>query len=487
MNFCLVELRSFNKNSSGFMLPVFSTQHSNQSFVQNLDVSGNVEEFFPLTMDLKKSDILPPIIEISIGDKGIIAFIDENKNSYIGNILDIREKLKSIEIKNPLLKLELSSFLENSKMFQSALTECSFLFTDSSRFQSWEKREKDTFKSVIALRNAPNPEKDNRDVNFRFADEMAILREDMKHEKWANIWSRVWNQSYRRRELIGLAALRRDRNLDLEENDGNVFLLALDEDKSDFIVNRSIDWLNSVQITSQTWINLYYKIYSNIYKRTENFVEIGVSALKNTLKQHKPISQSTVRFFRFIATREYRSRQQVIDIGMEILTRSNGSTDVVKYVAYPLIRDKDAFRTFREHTRYWVMNSFASSIMWASLFLKLAEDDFDPDLRDRGIEWLRLAGGNTTIWYDVWHTYDKYISEEQRIELALNWLKRARWDMKAWVKVYSEVFSSSLDHDYRHDLIAIGERWLNGGYGSRKVRTDVRKFVDYMKNLPTSD
>ena len=130
-------------------------------------------------------------------------------------------------------------------MFRSTLTECSFLFTDSLRFQSWEKREKDTFKSIIALRRAPNPQNDNRDANFRFAYEMTILREEMKHEKWTNIWIRVWKQSYRRRELIGLAALRRDRNLDLDENDGNVFLLALDEDHSDFIFIRSISWLNS--------------------------------------------------------------------------------------------------------------------------------------------------------------------------------------------------------------------------------------------------
>ena len=46
MTFRLVELRSFNNNLSGFMLPVFSTKNSNQSFVQNLDISGNFKEFF---------------------------------------------------------------------------------------------------------------------------------------------------------------------------------------------------------------------------------------------------------------------------------------------------------------------------------------------------------------------------------------------------------------------------------------------------------
>ena len=94
MTFRLVELRSFNNNLSGFMLPVFSTKNSNQSFVQNLDISGNFKEFFPLTMNLKKSDILPQITEISIGEKGIIAFIDKDKNPYIGNITYIKNQLK---------------------------------------------------------------------------------------------------------------------------------------------------------------------------------------------------------------------------------------------------------------------------------------------------------------------------------------------------------------------------------------------------------
>jgi len=481
--YTLTELVPLADSPRGFIMPIFASSKSNFSYVQNLDVFGSVKNF--MRIDEKGNTRLPhspPPISLDIGDRGILAFVDDDDILHIGNIEQMKKILLSARVESPFIMMEVSSILNNRDMHKSALMECaSYLKSESTR-KSWMTREKLNFvSSQIKIPSSKSIEDTDEKLQVIYEE----ILYDLDHEKWNSIWLRLWKQGFDKRKLSDLASLRIDSNR-LPGRDGpTIFTEIVDQKFGRQYLDKAINCLELSRLDSEYWIRLYGTV-SRLGASRERMRDVAMRILQLSIDAKSPEPWGWLHLARRInaETRFSESeRQRMMEISIQYLERKSYiSNEVAETTILPYLDYAHKYRTIFESGYRWATSSQRSTNAWCEIFLKLLEIEPTPELIHVGLEWVQNLGGNVIRWRQVWKRLEKYTDRETHRFIAIAWLRRARWDMGVWIIVFHEVMEDSNAVE-KIELLEIANRWIDAGFGNRRSRAKMRQAKDYLEAI----
>lgn len=482
MTFVCTALYSIEKSRSGFLLPAFSAPESNDTFFQDLSIDGRVERFIRVdTANLFHVPMLPPALNVSIGDFGLLAFLDDNGALEIGIPVELARAIEANAVSDPIVRMELASLRADRVMQKRALRDCREKFAGEQRFASWAKREKRLFRKVIQDFSNEKPGVDETEA--RLNKEFLEIEADLRDKGWTQRWLRLWGQGYERRRLVGIAYLRQDSNISFDADGPEVFRIILDSEWSLEARQRSLDVLKSTPIEASGWFALYMLAYYRSGVLREDVFRVGLGALNNWLSEKNRKGQPQwISLWQF-HLRTGQAREEVRHLGVDFIRQVEVITvSVARNVLVPLARNEQSFEFIEDHILNWVAYNVRSDTVWASLFISSYKFGPVNFLHEIGIDWLRDLGGNLTQWIDIWHLYRNRISDEEYVFLGINWLGRARKDMRSWADVYFELFEDfSRMRDER--IVQLGVEWMNSRQGNKSNRRKMSQVLEYMHAL----
>lgn len=475
-------LYSIDKSLKGFVIPAFSIAGSNEIFFQDLYVDGRVREFVRVdTSNLFHVPIIPPLLSVSVGEFGLLAFIHDDNCLKIGTPLQLSKSIKVNLVSDPVTRMEIASLLGDKSMQKRALRECRNKFLDQRRFENWVRRETRLFRRVIV--DFSKSASGSNDGLQPFDKEFREIEADLQDRNWMPKWLKLWENGYDKRRLVGVAYLRQDHEISFEGDGPEIFRRIAESDFRDGSYERCIKILSSTSLLSNGWYSLYVKLHYIRSDLQDRLKSIGFEALKQHLNA---CSKSDYYQWILLWHFEYRTsgfRSELANIGISFVKNCGRiNVNVVQNIIFPLSRSEREFEFVRPEAVEWLISSFRSDTLWATLFIRAKTNGVDDVLHDCGLKWLYELGGNLNQWKQIWHLYRGYISEEQYIYIGLNWLRRARKDMKIWFEVFLELFEND-GLKTSGELLQIGVDWLRSSHGNTVFRREISHIVDYMQSL----
>ena len=481
--YTLTELIPLADSVRGFIMPIFTSSKSNFSYVQNLDVFGNVKNF--MRIDEKSSTRLPhppPPISLDIGDRGILAFIDDDELLHIGNIEQMKSILASARVESPFLTIEVASILNNKEMHKSALMECASFFKSETTRKSWITREKQNFVSSQIKTPA---DKSAEDINEKLQGIYEEILYNLDHEKWNSIWLRLWKQGFDKRKLSDLASLRIDSNRPPGRDGPTIFSEILDQKSGRQFLEKALFCVELSRRDSESWIRLY-GMASRLGANRERMRDIAMQVLQSSIDVRSPEPWRWLNLARRLNSETRFSeveRQRMMEISIQYLERNSYiSNDAAETTILPYLDYAHKYRIIFDSAYRWATSNQRSTNAWCEIFLKILEIEPNPELVTVGMEWIQNLGGNVIRWRQVWKRLEKYTDRDTHRFVAIAWLRRARWDMGVWVIVFHELLEDSNAVE-KMDLLEIANRWIDAGFGNRRSRAKMRQAKDYLEAI----
>lgn len=461
-------------------MPVFCVQGSNESFVQNLDRNGRVSEFVTVNpATLFRAGVNPPSILLEEGYPGVLAFVDDDNNLFIAQKEVIIDRLAGVTVSNPFVELELAALLSDRQRQIGALEDCQIALSPYRHAIHWTKRELSLFR--VAEDSADRPAGAS-EYDDKFEQSFAEIANSFDLHGWPIRWLALWGQNFRRRDLVGLAALRYDQGYSFNRDGPAVFAEMLEFDSSDFVAQRALGMLSDSSTGARDWLALAYKLANRRYTYRDQIISVAYERLIRDMFAKDVRERVWINVLSFLYWHGF-SRDKLWNASVEYVERSSSISSIVaEELIFPLWRAAPYFEPFEAKVARWLISTPRSTVAWSGFYVELVGRQADSHIVELGIKWLERLGGNLSTWVDVWDALEGFVSSSAHRELAFSWLERCKWNMHAWVNTFLKLMeSSSLVEKQR--LYSLGAAWMQSGYGSLRNRKKIEKATTYLENV----
>jgi hypothetical protein len=238
-------------------------------------------------------------------------------------------------------------------------------------------------------------------------------------------------------------------------------------------------WLTTYPLGNRYWLGLWNALmgFTNRSSRTRR---LGLKKLKeSTVKPFFSYSWSLVWTSLW---RVNSDRPELIGLAELATQASQGqSRPFVDYVLFPLVMSESATPSVIDSARKWLAERPQSTIIWASMYLKVLPHQSSEEFFHLGRIWLRHYGGNMNRWHDIWQAMGKVTSVPEWFDLGSRWLRRARWDLGSWPVVFTELAAMRLTDGQIQELQTIGKRWSEWWGPALHKSRKIRQAMSYLE------
>lgn len=471
---------SLTTMADGFLIPAFSRTDSNALFFQDLNYEGILQNFYQFDESsvFSTSFIVPPI-PLKIGDFGLIAFVDDEGRLYLENAVQIQESVKAVRVADPFTNLELATFTKNRKLHEDSLIEASAKFSNRPGKRIWVKSEAGMFERHLAggLRTSSEKVESNSDL----ISQIEMLETDLQNEGWGAIWMRLWGQSYERFKLVGLANLKFDINGFDHKDALSIFFLISKSDFSEHSHQRLVRSLAVADLGRIDWSQAYHYAFWRYHDLREELLQVGLGKLQE-FKANDSSSGNWISIWSTVYG--YSAKDEILlEMGVEyVFRRGYISYDMARTLILALCDRPTYFAQCANMVTDWLEYGMRSDNVWARIFLTSFHHNPSEKIVEIGIDWLDSLGGNLTAWGEVWRVLENKVDPTRHTKLALQWLARARRDLREWVDVYFLLFERG-DKALYPALAKLGIEWHNGRHGNNANRKRVFQALRYIEAM----
>lgn len=472
-------LYSISSTKRGFVIPAFNKMGSNDLYFQDLSVHGKVERFLRAdTRNLYFVEVLPPALQIVIGELGILAFIDDMGDLQIGSPIHLAHSIDANLVESPVTRIELSSLRGDRQMQKRAIRDCEGKFGGQDRFERWAKREKRLFRR--AFEEGAEKEREVDEANRILDAEFLEIEKTLDDPNWPKRWLKLWGKGYDQRKMMGIAYYRQDASITFDVEGPEIFRHILDFERSSEATKRAIRVLADSSLASTSWFFLFIQLYRWNKSSLEELTELGLTKLKEWSDQGRGYLRNWISVWRYLLTFS-QARHDLYALAIDyIKSLKYINASVAESLLTPLSKILDDLDPIEDEIVDWLTSVIRSDTTWATLFLNSFPKIKTTQLYDVGVYWLENLGGNLSQWIHVWHLYENEMDDADYTRIAIEWLGRARKDMHVWVEVYTELHTKfGLVDNLR--FIQLGADWIQSLQGNAKNRKRMTQLLKYMK------
>ena len=243
----------------------------------------------------------------------------------------------------------------------------------------------------------------------------------------------------------------------------------------------ALSWLEDNSIELKSWL-LIWNYFQHRMKKNDEFhrIEIiGITKLENISSSKLHASDSWSLLWNWI-WKLGTNREKLTELAGKMSFRQP-SRGFVEYVAFANLTTDFADGRIVDCARAWLSNNVRSTLLWVKLYLIIFKRDGADSMVNTGLIWLQNCGGNINKWRDIWRALDDRISRAERMELALSWLRRSRWDLTSWPLVFNDLAMMANNTTEVNQLINLADRWKNYQANSSHISSRVDKALKYLK------
>lgn len=480
MNYSCVSLYSFDSSRKGFVIPAFSLQGSNDIFFQNIGEDGRIEAFVVASTEgLYSVTVLPPAFSLKVGDRGVLAFVDDELMLHI----DVRENLAELiderSSANPITRLEIASLKNDPVLQNMALSDLESLFSSNENYKRWRSREIKFFNKKSLQSFVKSDEQ--KIFEKKLEEEFSEIETKLDARDWELEWLRLWLQGFDQQRLVGIAFFRQDMSFKFGQFGPEIFSMickALPWSKE--FAGRCDSILKSSSIGDKSWTWLFVRALSSWGGNRVHLLELAEAKLSQWIQDRRGPSAVWVSLWA-ILRRNAIERRSIIFIGVDyVLSVESVNSTVAREILVPISKYPDQFSRISHIVEDWIIENKKSNLTWVTLFLRAYQDYHANRLIDVGLEWLSRFGGNINAWASVWRNLKEDIGPDEYFSLGMDWLIRARRDMKSWVSVYLELAQNYRRLDSKL-LIFLGEDWIYNCNSNSVSRNNIERALSYIK------
>ena len=463
------------EQSPTFVIPTFTKVGSNDAFVQNLSSGGQVLEFMLLREGLfYPVPVLAPCISLEESGTGLLAFWSDSGQVLVAPYGTMQDVVADVGAVDPFVDLELAAVLQDDQRAARAAEAVAVELGDTDIAKRWLAREVTTFRRARPDRSTHAPDgpaaAGPQDTSFQ------KLINNPKSGDWAERWMKLWRSGYKRMDLEQVALWWLDLRVGHADPQGYLLdcLVRESGDPRKFTYARR--WLEEQDLMVRFWTQVWSGVNSRIAAdgRTSHRL-LALEKLQNR-KSHR---LSITRNWSLIWTWLWRSdehRETLARLAEQALSdEGSASRSFAEFVLQPLACSDNPSPPIVAASINWLERNPRSDRLWADLFLTVFDITQDERLAQAGRRWVRVHGGNINRWRDVWKQLVGATPHDERFDAALAWLRRARWDLTTWPKVFDEAAAMRVSPEKTRDLFELGQRWTSGD-----ARPRIRQSLAYL-------
>lgn len=487
MTYFLASVNAYTAVRPCFGIALFSKHQSNRTFAQDLDISGNVRRFLDFdTANFSDAGIIaPPPFSLELGDKGIFVILGTFQIDFLGNIDDLKDHFEEFQYVGTTLEIEAANLLGSYERLKNGLSELGWLSEPRDALKAWREAELSTFKALSKLRKQ---QADDRETDYSALEkEFSFLTTDPESPEWAKTWLRLWQQSYKRQKLIRIACWRADSGYRPQPDGGAVYRLSLDyANDPNYVAKHCLLWLRLADYWSTDWLALATSLFGFKGFR-EKLVDVALKKLSANLDEKSFHASAWRRLWQFCWTRltNESTLLQYAEMYFDRVERiSVRDGELLRNV----LRSKGSISVFFRHISSWLIAYPRNSLTWADLYISAYQFRQTEELFKIGLHWLQEYGGTTNRWSVICKLLQSNISVENRTKMALNWLRRARWDLRSWPSVFCSSALAVRDVSVAQAFLSVGRSWMDQRPPWQRDRADVMKVcVHLTQNFGVAD
>jgi len=468
----LVLYASLNPSPPCFVIPIFTTSSSNDTFAQDLLPSSRIRQFMPFLLDeFTVVKATAPALDRRCGENGILAFWSEEDEVICGTASQLKDSLRNYEYisESPFVEVELATFLEDDDYLREAANKATQLLSDPSAKNSYYSRVR---KRITLLRDLIDEElhpedDDNQDIS----DLIDILEKETDSSAWSKYWHEGWRLFYGNSRLVDIARWR-------------IMTFGLGDDEADVLLNIRYShsehlesfynwWIDHRKSDYLGWVLVWHILNDNNSRSTTDHpAEEVARALERIFdssfyrRQQWPLlSVWNTCFLRFP-----EQSNRIIDIAV----KNNGKSFYLEYfismMVMPIYQKFPRNVWARDKIEEWLSKPKGSSL-WIDLFMIHGRDIFSSkDFTLIAIVWLRKYGRGTNKWFDLFSMIKPDINSDESWNLRVSWLNRSRKNLYSWPDVFESLADDAGDENFK-ELSAIAKSWEFRGRNRRRNAT----------------
>ncbi len=471
-----------------FLIPVFSRMGSNFGYVQELDQESKVLWFQPVQPELFHTvAVVPPSLSLTRGSDGLLAYWIRDGSVAIGTHAQLAAKLKSVPTNEPFSALELASLLQDEVAEEIAASKISEILGEAAVARRWRARR---LRALEAARRSlrahgsrhvaamPGPEHPD-------ASQWWLSPE---REGWADSWCREWYESTERAHLEEVALWWIEHPASNPIDQARLLGTLLREGSGPQVDVISMRWLERSDLSLPGWVEVWAIAYRKLLAHRQKLAVLGTSYLNDNIDRMDYATMTSPGWpmiWRMLWDQPY-IRRDLEAVADRAIGQQNASSEMVRLVYFKVLDERQTVDPkLLDHVilsiRAWLPKHLGNTKTWVKAYLRMW-DYYEPreDFFEIGINWLGGFGASMNGWLDIWLKLYEVSDKNQMISLAIAWLRRARWDLTSWPKVFDSVASAG-GEEIKDELREIGRDWLAWG-GSRRKR-DLIKYSMHMHKI----
>lgn len=466
---------SLNPAPPCFVIPVFTTSTSNETFAQDLRVNGRIGTF--MLFDPHDFLVVPsmaPAIERRPGESGLLGYWAEEGVVLCGTSSQLKSvlaEIKDMDGESPFVDVERATFLEDDQKLREATAAAAALFANESAQSSYYARVKRRVRLFQTLREEDLHQDDDDDEEV--SGILSVLEHEKDNQAWIKYWKDAWSRFYGNSRLVNIACWR-IMTAGLGDEEFSV-ISDIRYYGSENLQSLYSWWLANRAVEQFGWIIVWHlsdkapEIYS-----PQNAIE----GLKLAFEQRSLRRQQWLLLAAWAKCfREFDGDREAV---ASIARQNDGIGFHKEYfidsVVMPVHLKVPNDKWSRDKLYSW-FNEDSGSSLWIRLFISYAPDILSPSgFIKSSVRWLRRYGTGTNRWYDLYQMVENDISEEESWSLRVMWLKSARKDLYSWPTVFESLADSARKENYT-ELAEIARSWKFRGRKSRQNAT-VEEFAE---------
>lgn len=468
----LVLYASLNPSPPCFVVPVFTTSSSNETFAQDLLASSRIKQFMPISLDeFTIVKATAPAFDKRCGESGILAFWVEEDEVVCGTSSQLKIILGEHDAisDSPFVAVELATFLEDDEYLRVAAGDATLLLSDPLAKTSYYSRVR---KRISLLHNLIEEElRPEDDDSQELSVLIELLENEIESSIWAGYWYDGWRQFYGNPRLVDIARWR-IMTFGLGDEEANV-LVSIRYAHSEHLLPFFKWWLESRQSGYPGWILVWHILNDNSTTSTTDHPSGEVvRALErifdseNHRRQQWPLLSVWSTCFRRFPERS----EQIIDVAV----RNNGRNFYPEYfismMVLPIYQKNPNNLWAGRKLEEWLSKPKGSSA-WIEIFMIHGREVLQSEAFVLvAVLWLRKYGRGTNRWVDLFNAIRPEIAVEESWNLRISWLNRARKDLYSWPDVFESLADDAGDENFK-ELGEIAKSWEFRGRDRRSNAT----------------
>jgi hypothetical protein len=464
-----------------FVIPWFGSRGSNQLFVQELDADYRIARFLvcdPYLFDRYEGPV--PVVERTLGQPGILAFVDRDDRAVTGTAGELRAELGAYRFDwtgaDAFFAVEVMEFRGDRAGLERAIATAAARFSNPALGSNWQARE-------LAVRSMTPAVPDR---NAAFDDAVARLRESFGAADWVERFGRVQKQ-FGASEILNQVALDWLEERGIQQASASDLILLTVPSQPDQVkrfgngealVEKAHSWVTSSNDHADQWPQIWRRVFRLQPRRRDDLIELGTRYLTESVDQRR-LSQKTglkawldIWQLLWLEDTDRRRLFAILDEQVDKLKSLPSFGKAVQLVLIDPVHRSWAIDRFED----WIVQQTARTDAWERVCLDLLKDPAHGSrFASIAIGWLREPG-QMTLWHELWTALAPYIDHDDHLEFGHQWLLRGQIGARAWpdllVALLEAGFMPAAD-----EVRVLARQWLAMKKMSR-ARARIAKFVE---------